>query len=294
MLQREIFLSHEFEPKWNGITLTQESIVAFQTLIFEFYRYNGRSFPWRETQNPYHIVVSEIMLQQTQTSRVIEKYQAFIKKLPDFASLARIEQRELLRLWQGLGYNRRALYLQKIAQKIMMDYNGNLPEKPSELIAFPGIGQATAASICAFAYDTPTYFIETNIRAVFIYFFFKSRDKVHDDEIMPLVECTLPGNQSRLWYYALMDYGVMLKKKYKNPSTKSIHHNRQNAFIGSDRQIRGAIIKLLLENEKLTSEQIIFFLSANLGCCVSRAKKILNDLVTEQFIKILHDRYFIQ
>lgn len=226
----------------------------FIATIWDYYAAHKRSFPWRETTNPYHIVVSEVMLQQTQTDRVVEKYLAFIQALPTFQALASVDFSELLALWSGLGYNRRALYLQSLARAVVEQYGGELPNDPELLVELPGIGKATAASITAFAFNKPTVFIETNIRAVFIHEFFSDRTDVHDREIIPLVTATVDQQNAREWYYALMDYGVMLKKKHKNPSRRSTHHTQQSRFEGSERQIRGMILRALLEQPLLARE----------------------------------------
>lgn len=221
----------------------------FQQLIWSYYQHNRREFPWRETTNPYHIVISEVMLQQTQTHRVIEKYLQFIAAFPDFPTLAQVSLREVLSCWQGLGYNRRGMYLQQVAQKVMNDHAGALPTDPEILKTFPGIGPNTAGSICAFAFNKPTIFIETNIRAVFIHFFFKNRGEVKDAELRPLIEQAVDQENPREWYYALMDYGVMLKKHLPNPSRRSAHHIQQSKFEGSERQIRGLILKALTQHK---------------------------------------------
>jgi A/G-specific adenine glycosylase len=238
-------------------TLPEKQLNFFKKMIDDYYQSNRREFPWRNSPTPYQVVVSEIMLQQTQTYRVIEKYIRFITELPDFAALAAAPTRQVLALWQGLGYNRRGLALQLIAQQIMTEHNGKLPNTPQVLERFKGIGPATAASITAFAFNAPTVFIETNIRAVFIHHFFHHRTDVHDKEIMPLVAATVDQKKPREWYYALMDYGVMLKKSYKNPCHKSAHHAKQSRFEGSERQIRGLILKFLTRYPALTYDQIL-------------------------------------
>jgi A/G-specific adenine glycosylase len=186
------------------------------------------------------------MLQQTQTQRVVEKYEVFIRHFPDFLSLNQASLQEVLAQWQGLGYNRRAIALKKCAEAVIHEYGGRLPSSVDELIKLPGIGKATASSIRAFAFNKPAVFIETNIRAVFIHFFFRKSEKVNDADILPLVEKTLDVSNPREWYYALMDYGVMLKKAFQNPARKSIHHKKQSRFEGSNRQLRGRILKALL------------------------------------------------
>jgi len=196
------------------------------------------------------------MLQQTQTQRVIEKYGAFIRRFPDFLSLKQSSLKEVLTQWQGLGYNRRAIALKRCAEAVIQQYKGILPSSVDELIKLPGIGKATASSIRVFAFNKPAVFIETNIRAVFIHFFFRERGRVSDADIMPLVEKTLDDSNPRQWYYALMDYGVMLKKVFQNPARKSIHHRKQSRFEGSNRQLRGRILKALLLHPDITEREL--------------------------------------
>lgn len=254
----------------------------FQTMIWSFYREHGRSFAWRHTDDPYHIVVSEIMLQQTQTYRVAPKYEEFIRVFPHFASLASAPLKEVLHQWQGLGYNRRGMYLHRIAQRVMQDYAGVLPTDPAVLETFPGIGKNTAGSICAFAFNKPVVFIETNIRAVFIHFFFNHVQQVHDKELLPLISEMLDVENSRHWYYALMDYGVMLKKNVLNPSRKSTHHIKQSRFEGSDRQVRGAIIRLLSNAEHAVSLDDLF---KHISAENARVQTILATLIADGLVQ---------
>lgn len=183
------------------------------------------------------------MLQQTQVERVIPYYERFIKTFPTFTALAQARTKDVLLLWQGLGYNRRALNLQKLAQVVVSKHEGKLPATFEGLDALPGIGKGTAGSLSAFVFNKPVPFIETNIRRVFIHHFFKNRQEVCDDEILKLVEKTLPARRAKEWYYALMDYGSHLGKKVENPNRKSAHYGRQSRFEGSNRQLRGAILR---------------------------------------------------
>ncbi|MBI4057937.1 A/G-specific adenine glycosylase [Candidatus Microgenomates bacterium] len=225
--------------------LSQKVITGLQKTIYKYYKTHKRELPWRKTRNPYHILVSEVMLQQTQVPRVIEKYNQFLHRFPTIDDLAKASLREVLATWLGLGYNRRALSLKKLAEKVTADYNGVVPQSVELLQTLPGIGTTTASSIAAFAWNYPSVFIETNIRSVFIYFFFRKQQNVSDEDILPLVEQTLDRKNPRLWYWALMDYGVILKKIYKNPSRKSLQYKKQKPFKNSDRQIRGAILKII-------------------------------------------------
>ena len=261
--------------------LKASDVQAFRQVIYSHYEEHGRTFPWRKTRNPYYILVSEVMLQQTQVDRVTEKYQQFIKSFPDISALARAPLKKVLKVWQGLGYNRRALALKKIAQIVTKQYNGKIPRTVAELIALPGIGPATASEILAFAFNRPTVFIETNIRSVFIHFFFPDRENVSDSEILPLVEKTLDRSHPRKWYYALMDYGVTLKKNHANPSRKSAHYNKQSPFNGSNRQVRGKILRFLTQHNYSSARA----LSQHLGLPLEKVRSNLLTLEHEGFIR---------
>lgn len=253
----------------------------FQKIIWNYYASNGRHFDWRGVDDPYKVFVSEIMLQQTQTARVAQKYPQFLQAFASFEQLANASLKDVLLQWQGMGYNRRGMYLHKAAQIIVKDFGGQLPNDPAILVELPGIGPATAASMCAFAYNNPTLFIETNIRAVYIYFFFVGKEKVHDKEIMPLIEATLDYDNPREWYYALMDYGVMLKKTIINPSRKSKHYTKQSKFEGSDRQIRGKILKILTTSSGPIAIQK---LTDMIDKDHVRVNKIIDQMILEKLI----------
>lgn len=269
--------------------ISNSKILSFQQFIWNYYRHNGRNFAWRNTHDPYAILISEIMLQQTQTYRVAPKYDLWLAEFPNFQTLAQAPLRDVLSVWQGLGYNRRGMYLQKTAQQIVSEYNGILPSNPAVLETFPGIGKNTAGSICAFVFNMPVVFIETNIRAVYIHSFFKDTESVHDKELLPLIAQTVDQCNPREWYYALMDYGVFLKQQCKNPSRKSVHHTQQSKFQGSDRQIRGMIIRVLTAHQALSFEQLVAFTNQNAG----RIKKIINQLCAESLVKYDSAQYFI-
>ncbi|MFW9821130.1 MAG: A/G-specific adenine glycosylase, partial [Candidatus Thorarchaeota archaeon] len=236
---------------YNKEGLSQKVISTFQNIIYSYYKQYGREFPFRRHINPYNVVVSEMMLQQTQTNRVAEKFQQFIQKFPDFQSLANAPLNDVLKIWQGLGYNRRAIALKNIAEKLITEFEGILPADVETLKSFPQIGHNTASSIVAFAFNIPTYFVEVNIRRVFIYFFFPGKNSVNDSVILPIVRKTLDRANVRKWYYAVMDYGVMLKKTHPELTKRSAHYRKQSKFKGSDREIRGKILKLLIASSNL-------------------------------------------
>ncbi|MEK7541533.1 MAG: A/G-specific adenine glycosylase [Patescibacteria group bacterium] len=225
-----------------------EKLSAFRRTIWNYYRRSGRVLPWRKTRDPYRILVSEVMLQQTQVDRVIPKYPSFLRRFPNVASLARAPLTAVLRVWQGLGYNRRALYLQRAAQAIVARHGGRVPRGPEVLVILPGIGPATAGAIAAFAFQKPVPFLETNIRRVYIHFFFPKSRRVPDARILRLVAATASRKNPREWYYALMDYGAMLGKEKgsTNPNRRSRQYARQPRFEGSRRQARGAILRAIL------------------------------------------------
>ncbi|HOI12291.1 MAG TPA: A/G-specific adenine glycosylase [Methanoculleus sp.] len=259
---------------------TAETIRLFRDLILSYYRTHGRDLPWRHTTDPYRILVSEIMLQQTQVERVAVKYAEFLKQFPDFESLARAPRSEVLLAWQGMGYNRRAIALQETARRVADEYGGELPADVETLATFPGIGKATAAAICAYAFNMPVVYVETNIRRIFIHFFFQDREGVRDDEVLPLVERAVDRENPREWYSALMDYGTVLKKRTANPNRRSASYSRQSRFEGSDRQVRGRILALVLAEGTVTEEQVILRLSEEPG----RVRRILGDLAREGFV----------
>jgi len=229
------------------------------------------------------------MLQQTQTNRVVKKFQQFIQKFPDFHSLANAPLNDVLKVWQGLGYNRRAVALKKIAEKIVNEFDGIVPADVEILKSFPQIGHNTASSIVAFAFNMPTFFIEVNIRRVYIYFFFSGKSSIEDSVIMPIVRKTLDSSNVRKWYYALMDFGVMLKKTHPELNKRSAHYRKQSKFKGSSREIRGKILKLLIASSNLTEAEIFKELKIN----SKKLKEILNLLIKEGFIKQENDQFSI-
>jgi A/G-specific adenine glycosylase len=274
-------LISDFQKLYNNEGLTSDVIKLFQNIIYDYYERNRREFPFRKNLNPYRVLVSEIMLQQTQTSRVSEKYIEFLNKFPDFQALSESSLDDVLKIWQGLGYNRRAIALKKISEIVMKEHRGKLPDSVDILKSFPQIGHNTASSILAFAFNQPSIFIETNIRRIYIYFFFPGKDGIKDTQILPFVEQTMDRRDPREWYYALMDYGVMLKKAHPELNKRSAHYKKQKSFKGSNRQIRGKILKLLIKDKVLLKSEIC----SKLKLEANKLDKILNQLMKEGFIK---------
>jgi A/G-specific adenine glycosylase len=255
-------------------------VTKFQKTVWDFYASHKRKFPWRQTKSAYRILVSEMMLQQTQVSRVVPKYKLFLKLFPSWRALASARTSEILSAWQGLGYNRRALYLKRCAEAVVKHYNGALPKTLDELVQLPGIGENTAGAILAYAYNTPSVFIETNIRRVFIHHFFHDKKNVGDNELLPIVARALDRKNPREWYWALMDYGSFLSSTVENPNRRSKHYNKQSKFQGSFRQLRGKILQLLMQGPMPINQ--ILIKSARSKQDVERAVAVL---IKEGFLK---------
>lgn len=230
---------------------TQLELGTFRKKVLDHGRELYRDLPWRRTRDPYAIWISEVMLQQTQVTRVDGRWQRWLERFPTAVALAAAPAADVLDEWQGLGYNRRALAVHRAAQAIA-EAGGALPADARELQALPGIGPATAAGIRAFAFDLHAVYLETNVRTVFLHELFPSEEGVPDARLTPLVEATCPADDAdpaddpRTWYYALLDYGAYLKRTVPNPSRRSRTHTRQSKFEGSHRQKRAALLRILL------------------------------------------------
>lgn len=206
-----------------------------------------RDLPWRGIDDAYGVLVSEVMLQQTQVKRVLGRWERFVGMFPSVDALAAASSADVLAEWQGLGYNRRALALKRAAEECSARFGGALPQGVDALVALPGIGPATAAGVTAFARNERAVYIETNVRTVFLHLLFPDEEKVTDKQLEPLVAacCPAPG-EVRAWYYALLDVGAQIKSQVKNPSRRSAHYTRQSAFEGSRRQKRAELVRIVL------------------------------------------------
>lgn len=282
-------LAESFRETLRRNGMTRRTIRLFHELIYRLHRENPRDLPWRKTRKPYHILVSEIMLQQTQVERVRDKYSAFIRAFPDFSSLASAPLADILKIWQGLGYNRRAIALQAIAAVVTEKFRGRLPRGYRELMELPGIGTYSAAAILTFTRNQPHVLIETNIRRVFIHLFFQGSDRVSDAEILPLIDRTLDRENPRKWYYALMDCGVLLKKTGDNPNRRSAHYQKQTPFHGSNRQVRGMILKTIMQDPGISQKRLVEILDLD----PEKTAKTLALLMEEGFLKRRGTRFSI-
>ena len=246
-------------------------IARFRRRVLDHHRRHGRRFPWRQTRDPYRILVSEFMLQQTQTARVLGHFDPFVARFPDVGTLASADRGAVLALWSGLGYNRRAVALHRTAALIAGRFGGEVPSGEQELRSLPGVGPATAGAVRAFGFGLPAVFVETNIRRAVLHELFPGREPVTDRELLPVLERALDRADPRTWYQALMDYGASLARNgpnpnlpnpnlpnpnrpnpnRPNPNRRSAHYTRQSRFDGSNRQQRGLILRVLAERGPL-------------------------------------------
>ncbi|MGH7245331.1 MAG: A/G-specific adenine glycosylase, partial [Candidatus Levyibacteriota bacterium] len=222
--------------------ISPKEVRDFQKKILSWFAKNKRDLPWRKSRDPYNILISEVMLQQTQVPRVIPKYNEWIKKFPTIQSLAKATTRDVLSLWSGLGYNRRALYLQKTAQEIVEKYHGKFPEDEKQLQSLPGIGEYTARAVLCFAFDKQIAVIDTNIKKVIAIHFCKGKVP-QKKKLQEIADKILPQGKAYTWNQALMDYASAELKKEK------IAIPKQSKFKDSDRYYRGQMLKLLLRKK---------------------------------------------
>lgn len=272
------------------------TIGDFVTTVWDYYDAHGRhDLPWRlpdeyGTFDPYKIMVSEIMLQQTQVGRVIPKYQQFLEQFPTIEALAAAPLADVLQAWSGLGYNRRAKFLWQAAHYVQTQCAGAFPQTIPALVALPGVGKNTAGAIATYAFNTKEAFIETNIRTVFIHHFFADQTEVSDAALLPHITDALQAvkvpRTPRDWYWALMDYGTYLKQTVGNLSRSSKTYSRQSTFEGSKRQVRGRVLRALAEKPQTASD---------LAMLVSddRLPAVLTDLVRENMIFEDDGRYHL-
>ncbi len=270
--------------------------------ISRYYANNRRDFPWRisgvvnnnrRSTIAYRILVSEVMLQQTQAERVVSYYRLWCKRFPTVESLSRASLSEVLILWKGLGYNRRAKYLLESARNIVTNHNGKVPTTLEALVALPGVGVYTAGAILAFAYNTESVFLETNIRTVLIHFFYKEKEKVTEKELLATANMLWKfakdaGIDVREWGYALMDYGAHLKKSGNNHVARAHNYRGQSAFNGSTRQIRGAIVRELTIGSYTLAE-----LSKKVKKEKSKVEQALHSLVRDGLVTKRGVRYMV-
>ena len=283
---------------------------AFKAIIWNWYTENRRELPWRPPahrkeshrdgyfffvssprieawaqEHAYWIFISEIMLQQTQVDRVIPFFKTFITELPHWKALANCPQPKLLKLWKGLGYNRRALNTKRAAQYILEHHDGKLPQELDLLQKIPNVGAYTSAAIMNFVHGIPTPLIETNVRTVYFHHFYSKEESVDDKTVMKKVLATLDHENSREWMYALMDYGSHLRREGIKITSKSKHYNKQKSFKGSKREIRGKILEILLHDPILSLEILEQKISDDLKDNENNIQSVIGDMIKEGFLE---------
>ncbi len=269
-------------PKSDSLVFSAERIQEFQKKVFSFYQKNKRDLPWRKTTDPYKILLSELMLQQTQVNRVILYYEKWITRWPDIHALASASLAEVLQAWMGLGYNTRAINLHKAARKIVTEFDNDVLEAMKQYKEIPGVGRYTLQAVQIFSTNADLVTVDTNIRRIFIKEF-NLPEKVSDKELWKLAEKCLPIGKSRDWHNALMDYGALHLTSQKTgikPKTQ------QSRFEGSDRQIRARILRCLLNDTMSLSE-----LKKTFRIEQKRLRRILDKMVTEKIIVNKNNSY---
>jgi A/G-specific adenine glycosylase len=263
-----------------GGTADATALLVLRADILCFHAEHPRSMAWRETRDPYAVMVSEVMLQQTQVSRVQPKYAEFLDAFPGFGELASAPLAAVLEVWSGLGYNRRAVNLRRAGQRVVDEHGGVAPTDPAVLATLPGIGPATAKAVATYAFGAFAPFIETNVRAVLLHHFFAGAEGVPDRVLAPIVDALWDPADPRMFGYALMDYGAWLKRAVPNPSRRSRHHTRQSRFEGSDRQARASFVRALVREGALMTGGLASYAEVDEG----RAECLLGDLQREGLV----------
>jgi A/G-specific adenine glycosylase len=228
-------------------------LLALRAKILGWYAANGRDLPWRHTTDPYAILVSEVMLQQTQVSRVLPKYHAFLARFPSLEALAGAPLADVLTLWQGLGYNSRAVRLQRCAQAAVVA-NGStavrLPDTVERLRHLPGVGQYTARAVLIFARNAELAAVDANVRRVLTHELGLPQD-LRPSELQAVADAALPPGRSRDWHNALMDYGAAV---LTSRVTGIAPLTTQTRFQGSRRMHRARMVRLLLQGDRTLAE----------------------------------------
>ena len=256
----------------------QESVRKFQKMIMSWWKENRRNLPWRNNPSPYKVLVSEIMLQQTQVSRVIPKFLEFLNEFPTLEHLASANTKHLLTVWSGLGYNRRALWLKEAAGEIVK--RKRFPEEVDELRELKGIGSYTSRSILIFAFNRNLAAVDTNIRRIFIALGFANED-ASEKELQEIADALLLKGRSSDWHNALMDYGSTV---LTSSSTGIEPTSKQSRFTGSARKVRGRIVRMLTQSESLSIDEIISQLSEKNKDSVN-LREVLEQLTQDNLIE---------
>jgi A/G-specific adenine glycosylase len=264
--------------------ISSKRIREFQKTLFQWWAKNKRDLPWRHTRDPYNIVVSEVMLQQTQVLRVITKYREFIERYPTVGDLAEASPGDVLRMWKGLGYNRRALYLRRMAQIIVATYHGKFPKSEKLLVELPGVGIYTARALLVFAYEEEVACVDTNIRKIITHFFFNDIPQ-RPSIIQSVADQLVPRGKSWEWHQALMDFGALRLSLELTPSKRSVQASRKKSipFKETNRFYRGEIIDMLRE-KKYIETKIINYIYNRYNKQEYEIQNIINSLIKDGLV----------
>ena len=281
------------------MTITEKK-KHFNQMLFRWHKAHYREMAWRNTRNPYRILVSEVMLQQTQVERVREKYAEFLKQFPSVHILAKAQLGDVIRAWSGLGYNRRAKYLHECVKEVLLNHQGKFPNDMTTLMTLPGIGLSTAGALQAFAFGEDEPMIDTNIRRILTRTFFSPKMSrlrldmvgVSDKELYVFAKSLIPKGKGREWNYAMLDLGATLctarhhsklcpLAKLHGPVSDFVYKKPQKKFANSDRFYRGRILSQLLISPH-TSESLQEVLALEQGLL----HLILTKLAKEHLIVV--------
>lgn len=231
-------------------------VARFQQRLLSWYAANGRDLPWRHTSDPYAILVSEVMLQQTQVARVIARYAEWLRSFPTLESLAESPLEQALRLWQGLGYNNRARRLRECAVAVVgvtgPRGRSRLPRSINELQSLPGIGPYTARAVLVFAHNEDVAAVDANVRRVLTHEL-GLPPALSERGLQTVADAVLPLGRSRAWHNALMDYGALVLTAR---ATGIAPRTRQSPFEGSRRQLRARLLRVLLRDGPTTLQRL--------------------------------------
>jgi A/G-specific adenine glycosylase len=245
---------------------------ALRTALVEWYEADHRDYPWRRTEDPYGILVSEVMSQQTQLDRVVEAWGAFLDRWPTVEALADADRSEVVAFWsdQRLGYNNRARYLHETAGQVVDDWGGEFPETPEDLQELMGVGPYTANAVASFAFNAGDAVVDTNVKRV-LYRAFGVEDD--DATFEAAAQELMPASESRVWNNAIMELGGVACEKqprcdeagcpwrrwchaYETGDFTAPDVPTQSEFEGSRRQMRGRVVRVLGEYNELALEEL--------------------------------------
>lgn len=292
--------------------MTYKQVTQFQNLILDWFATNQRDLPWRHTHDPYAVMVSEVMLQQTQVDRVKNYWPAWLDRWPTFENLANAPTADIIRAWAGLGYNRRAVNLKRAAEFILKEGSFTYFDTLAKLQTIPGIGPGTAGALMNFVWNIDTPFLEVNIKRILQRLAIGPETIngwAKDKELMEVAKAVLPANKARIWPHALMDFGALAcrpndpfcetcplgkilppKRLLDKSKPSTLHPKPSIKFETTNRYWRGQILKALHTQSQSVSNLYRELLKLNPELAPNRFKQLANDLKQDGLIIIKHNR----